>query len=70
MVDKDDKLNKKTHKHLPESVVKHYSKYQNKNPLQTFNVLGTIFEIDSNYEILDSSSYIFYFFTSLTSLFI
>ena len=51
MVDK----NKKPFYLLPESIRKHYAKYRNKAPLQTFNVLGTIFEIDSNYEILDSS---------------
>lgn len=52
MVDKDPQKKKQP---LPESVKKYYAKYRNKAPLQTFNVLGTIFEIDANYEILDSS---------------
>lgn len=52
MVDKDPPKKKQP---LPESVKKFYAKYRNKAHLQTFNVLGTIFEIDSNYEILDSS---------------
>jgi hypothetical protein len=61
MVDKvdQDQKPKKPPYVLPESIRKYYSKYRNKTPLQTFNVLGTIFEIDSNYEILDSSDNIF-----------
>ena len=56
MVDKDPEKQKKS---VPDSIKKFYSKFCNKNSLQTFNVMGTIFEIDSNYEILDSSNYFF-----------
>lgn len=44
---------KKTSPKVPESIIKLYAKYQNKKDLQTYQVKGTTFEIDCNYEILD-----------------
>lgn len=52
----DKQTNKRALPKLPDSVIKYYSKYKNKKDLQVYNVKGTIFEIDSNYEILDHSN--------------
>lgn len=49
-----EKDHKKKHK-LPQSVIDYYAKYRNtKDNLKTFLVMGTKFEIQSHYEIIDS----------------
>jgi serine/threonine protein kinase len=49
-----EKEQKKKHK-LPQSVIDHYSKYKNtKDNLKSFLVMGTRFEIQGHYEIIDS----------------
>jgi len=40
---------------LPQSVINHYAKYRNNSTnIKTFLVLGTRFEIEDKYEIIDS----------------
>ena len=42
--------------HLPESIINFYAKFRNNSPkLRVLNVMGSKFEIDSKYEILDTS---------------
>ena len=53
-----EKDHKKKHK-LPQSVIDYYAKYRNtKDNLKTFLVMGTKFEIQSHYEIIDSGTYL------------
>ena len=46
------------HKHkVPQSVIAHYAKYKNsKTNIKSFLVMGTKFEVEDKYEIIDSGN--------------
>lgn len=42
---------------LPQSVINHYAKYRNtKTNIKSFLVMGTRFEVEDKYEIIDSGN--------------
>ena len=44
---------------LPQSIINHYAKYRNNaTNIKTFLVMGTRFEIEDKYEIIDSGMWI------------
>jgi mitogen-activated protein kinase 1/3/mitogen-activated protein kinase 6 len=55
----ESKDNKKKTK-IPQSVIDHYSKYRNKSVnIKSFLVMGTKFDIEDKYEIIDSGKVTF-----------
>jgi serine/threonine protein kinase len=54
MVDRQEHKEKKSHK-VPQSIISFYSKYQNKkSTLKSFLVMGTRFDVEDRYEVIDS----------------
>lgn len=54
-----DTTEKPKHK-VPQSVINYYSKYRNtKNNIKSFLVMGTKFEVEDKYEIIDSGIFMF-----------
>lgn len=51
-----DTSDKPKHK-LPQSIIAHYAKYKNtKSSIKSFLVMGTRFEVEDKYEIIDSGN--------------
>lgn len=47
---------------LPKSVIDYYAKYRYKaDDIKTCNVMGTRFDIEDKYEIIDSGIYLIYY---------
>lgn len=47
----------KSKQKIPQSVINHYSKYRNQKPnIKSYLVMGTKFEVEDKYEIIDSGS--------------
>lgn len=48
---------------LPQSIISYYAKYKNVSPaMKSQVVMGTKFEIDERYEIIDTSKFLFILF--------
>ena len=51
----EESKDSKSKQKLPQSIINHYAKYRNhKTNIKSFLVMGTKFEVEDKYEIIDS----------------